>query len=85
MNSLRTSVLSGRPEHAPGATLYVTLISSFFEEVVKGHDIFTLKDKSGTCIFASDRLVQTINQSKLKGFRFELVWDSEESLEDASK
>ena len=58
---------------------------AFFEEVVKGHDIFTLKDKSGTCIFASDRLVQTINQSKLKGFRFELVWDSEESLEDTSK
>ena len=23
MNSLRTSVLSGRPEHAPGANLYV--------------------------------------------------------------
>ena len=57
----------------------------FLEEVIKGYDIFKITDKRGSFIFASDRLVQTINQSKLKGFRFELVWDSEESLEDASK
>ena len=49
----------------------------FFEDVVKGHDIFTITDKKGTCFFVSDRFVQTVERSKLKGFRFELAWDSE--------
>lgn len=49
----------------------------FFEDVVKGHDIFTITDKKGTYFFVSDGFVQTVERSKLKGFRFELAWDSE--------
>ena len=49
----------------------------FFENVVKGYDIFKITDDKCGSIFVSDRFVQTVERSKLKGFRFELAWDSE--------
>ena len=50
---------------------------AFLEDVVKGHDIFKITDKRGSFVFVSDEFVQTVKRSKLKGFRFELAWDSE--------
>ena len=49
----------------------------FFEDVVKGYDIFKITDRRTSHVFVSDRFVQTVERSKLKGFRFELAWDSE--------
>ena len=50
---------------------------AFLEDVVKGHDIFKITDRRTSHVFVSDRFAQTVEQSKLKGFRFELAWDSE--------
>ena len=49
----------------------------FLEEVIKGYDIFKITDRRTSHVFVSDRFVQTVERSKLKGFRFELAWDSE--------
>ena len=50
---------------------------AFFSEIVKGHNIFKTTAENLGPVFVSDEFVQTVKRSKLKGFRFELAWDSE--------
>ncbi len=50
---------------------------AFFEDRIKGHNIFRIIEQKASRIFVTDKFVQTVKQNKLKGFRFSLVWDSE--------
>ena len=50
---------------------------AFFEDKIKGHNIFRIIEQKASRIFVTDKFVQTVKQNKLKGFRFSLVWDSE--------
>lgn len=49
----------------------------FREEVVKGVDMFKIKDKPLRFPFVSDRFKELVESSGLTGFGFRLLWDSE--------
>lgn len=50
----------------------------FREEVVHDVPIFKIIDEPLSRIFVSDIFKSIVEENKLKGFKFELVWDSEE-------
>lgn len=50
----------------------------FVKEKVKNHSIFLLSDERRRRPFVSDAFVTMVKSNNLTGFRFELVWDSEE-------
>ena len=49
----------------------------FFEEKVKGIDMFKIKEMPLQFPFVSDRFKELIESSDLTGFGFRLLWDSE--------
>lgn len=54
---------------------------AFHEDKVKNIDLFKLVDEPLKRAFVSERFKQRVEEQGLTGFKFELVWDSEESLE----
>ena len=50
---------------------------AFREEVIKTHCIFKIIDAPKSYVFVTDEFVNTVKKNRLKGFSFELVWDSE--------
>ncbi|KNF07337.1 hypothetical protein CLPU_18c00190 [Gottschalkia purinilytica] len=50
----------------------------FKEECVKGNNIFKIVDEPKSKVFVSDKFREKVLESGLTGFKFDLVWDSEE-------
>lgn len=51
---------------------------SFLKEAVAGKHIFLAKDGGSSKVFISDEFKTRLEEHGLKGFRFELAWDSED-------
>ncbi len=49
----------------------------FIEDVVRGKHIFKIVDEPLRKPFVSDEFMLKVESNNLKGFKFELVWDSE--------
>lgn len=50
---------------------------SFVESIVKGHNIFKIKDEPLKRPFVSDDFKNIVQASGLTGFKFELAWEKE--------
>lgn len=51
---------------------------AFQKDVVENEHIFRIKEKPGSRLFVSDDFKKVVEENNLTGFKFELVWDSEE-------
>lgn len=51
---------------------------AFIESKVSGLDLFKIKDEPVRMPFVSDEFKNAVDAAGLEGFKFKLVWDSEE-------
>ena len=51
---------------------------AFKPEIIKDNHIFKIVEFPKSEVFVSDEFKQKVEEAGLKGFKFELVWDSEE-------
>lgn len=51
---------------------------AFREDVIASYNIFKIVDMPRSYVFVTDNFVSAVKKNRLKGFSFDLVWDSEE-------
>ena len=51
----------------------------FLPDIVSGNHIFKISDEKTRYPFVSDEFRKRVIDNNLKGFKFELAWDSEEN------
>ena len=50
---------------------------AFKEDVIASYNIFKIVDMPRSYVFVTDNFVSAVKKNRLKGFSFDLVWDSE--------